>query len=315
MAMNIVASTKNMARDEWLKIRRKGIGGSDASAVAGLNRYKSPVGVFVDKTGQVEPDEAGEAAYWGNVLEDVVAREFTIQTGLRVQRSNKLYQHPKHKFMLGNVDRLILDKGGRGLGILECKTASAYKMGEWEDDQVPDEYAIQLQHYMAVLGVDYGYFAVLIGGQKFQYKLVERNDRIIDSLIQIEDEFWNKHVVPGIPPMIDGSTASTDLLNHLYPVSTPASEVILDDQQAGLVQKLAAAKEDAAVATEQVKRYVNELKSIMGENELAVHNGDILLSWKSNDTTRIDSKRLKQEQPDLYEKYSNTTSARRFLVK
>ncbi|PAD31456.1 YqaJ viral recombinase family nuclease [Paenibacillus sp. 7523-1] len=315
MTMNIAASTKNMARDEWLKIRRKGIGGSDASAVAGLNRYKSPVGVFLDKTGQIEPDEAGEAAYWGNVLEDVVAREFTVQTGLRVQRSNKLYQHPNHKFMLGNVDRLILDKGGRGLGILECKTASAYKMSEWEDEQVPDEYAIQLQHYMAVLGVDYGYFAVLIGGQKFQYKLVERNDRIIDSLIQIEDEFWNRHVVPGIPPMIDGSEASANLLNQLYPVSARASEVILDDQQAGLVRKLLAAKEDAAAAAEQVKRYENELKSIMGENELAIHNGETLLTWKSSESTRIDTKRLKKDQPDLYEKYANTTSSRRFLVK
>ncbi|MCM3206421.1 YqaJ viral recombinase family protein [Paenibacillus illinoisensis] len=315
MSMNIAASTKNMARDEWLRIRRKGIGGSDASAVAGLNRYKSPVGVFLDKTGQIEPDEAGEAAYWGNVLEDVVAREFTVQTGLRVQRSHKLYQHPKHNFMLGNVDRLILDKGGRGLGILECKTASAYKMGEWEDEQVPDEYAIQLQHYMAVLGVDYGYFAVLIGGQKFQYKLVERNDRIIDSLIQIEDEFWNRHVVPGIPPMIDGSDASANLLNQLYPVSAPASEVILDDQQAGLVRKLLAAKEDVAAAAEQAKRYENELKSIMGENELAIHNGETLLSWKSSESTRIDSKRLKKDQPDLYEKYANTTSSRRFLVK
>lgn len=314
MAM-VAASTKNMARDEWLKIRRKGIGGSDASAVAGLNRYKSPVGVFLDKTGQIEPEEAGEAAYWGNVLEDVVAREFTIQTGLRVQRSHKLYQHPEHKFMLGNVDRLIMDKGGRGLGILECKTASAYKAAEWDDERVPDEYAIQLQHYMAVLGVDYGYFAVLIGGQKFQYKLVERNDRIIDSLIQIEDEFWNRHVVPGIPPMIDGSEASANLLNQLYPVSSPASEVILDDKQAGLVCKLVAAKEEAAIAAEEVKRYENELKAIMGENELAIHNGETLLSWKSSETTRIDSKRFKKEQPDLYVKYSNTTSARRFLVK
>lgn len=313
--MSIAAVTKGIDRSEWLKLRRKGIGGSDASAVVGLNRYKSPVGVFMDKTGQIEPEEAGEAAYWGNVLEDVVAREFSLQSGLRVQRSNKLYQHPKHEFMLGNVDRLIMDKGGRGIGILECKTASAYKADEWNDDKVPDEYAIQLQHYMAVLGVDYGYFAVLIGGQKFQYKLVERNDKIIDSLIQIEDEFWNKHVVPGIPPMIDGSDASSDLLNQLYPVSSPATEVILDDKQAGLVQRLVAAKEEAALAAEQVKRYENELKAIMGENELAIHNGEILVSWKSNDTSRIDSKRLKKEQPDLYEKYVNTTSSRRFLVK
>lgn len=315
MAMNVAAITKNMARNEWLKLRRKGIGGSDASAVAGLNRYKSPVGVFLDKTGQIEPDEVGEAAYWGNVLEDVVAREFTIQTGLRVQRSNKLYQHPEHKFMLGNVDRLILDKGGRGLGILECKTANAFKVGEWEDDRVPDEYSIQLQHYMAVLGVNYGYFAVLIGGQKFQYKLVERNERIIDSLIQIEDEFWNKHVVPGVPPLIDGSQASTDLLSQLYPVSAPSSEIILDDKQAKLITQLVAAKEEADTALEQVKRYENELKTIMGENELAIHNGETVLSWKSNDTSRIDSKRLKKEKPELYQKYLNTTSSRRFLVK
>jgi putative phage-type endonuclease len=273
------------------------------------------VGVFLDKTGQIEPDEVGEAAYWGNVLEDVVAREFTIQTGLRVQRSNKLYQHPEHKFMLGNVDRLILDKGGRGLGVLECKTASAFKMDEWEEDKVPDEYSIQLQHYMAVLGVDYGYFAVLIGGQKFQYKLVERNERIIDSLIQIEDEFWNKHVVPGIPPMIDGSQASTDLLSQLYPVSAPSSEIILDDKQAKLIKELVTAKDEADAAMKQVKRYENELKAIMGENELAIHNGETVLSWKSNDISRIDSKRLKKEKPDLYQKYLNTTSSRRFLVK
>lgn len=315
MALSIVTSTKDMARDEWLKFRRKGIGGSDASAVAGLNRYKSPVGVFLEKTGQIEPDEAGEAAYWGNVLEDVVAREFMLQTGLRVKRSHKLYQHPKYKFMLGNVDRLIMDKNGRGLGILECKTASAYKASEWENDQVPDEYAIQLQHYMAVLGVEYGYFAVLIGGQKFQYKLVERNAKIIDSLISIEDEFWNKHIVPGIPPEVDGSDASTELLKHLYPISRPASEIVFNDTQAQLVKQLIIAKEEAATAIEQVKQYENKLKSIMGDKEQAIHNGETLLTWKSTETSRIDSKRLKKEEPLIYEKYLNTTSARRFLVR
>ncbi|MEK5358815.1 YqaJ viral recombinase family nuclease [Paenibacillus sp. FSL L8-0709] len=315
MAMNIAASTKNLAREEWLKLRMKGIGGSDASAVAGLNRYKSPVSVFMEKTGQYQSDPPGEAAYWGNVLEDVVAREFTVQTGLRVQRSNKLYQHPKHSFMLGNVDRLIMDKGGRGLGVLECKTASAYKLGEWEDERVPDEYSIQLQHYMAVLGVEYGYFAVLIGGQKFQYKLVERNDNIIKSLVEIEHDFWNRHVIPAIPPLMDGSDASSDLLSYLYPVSKPASEILLQDDQAALVNRLVAAKEDAKAAEEVVKKFENELKSVMGENEVAIYNGEPVLTWKSNDTTRLDSKRLKKEQPSIFEKYANTTSARRFLVK
>ncbi|ODA07616.1 MULTISPECIES: YqaJ viral recombinase family protein [Paenibacillus] len=315
MAMNIAAITKGIERDEWLRLRKRGIGGSDASAVAGLNRYKSPVGVFLEKTDQIVPDEPGEAAYWGSQLEDLVAREFMNQTGLRVQRSNKMYQHPTHKFMLGNVDRLILDKGGRGLGILECKTASAYKLSEWADDQVPDAYAIQLQHYMAVLGVDYGYFAVLIGGQKFQYKLVERNEGIIDSLIQIEDEFWNKHVIPQVPPMVDGSAASTELLNRLYPASRPATEITLEKDQALLVDKLIAAKEDAKAAEEQVKRLENELKAAIGENEVATYNGEPLVTWKSSQTTRLDTKRLKQEHPHIFEKYANTTSSRRFLVK
>ncbi|MGM1022984.1 MAG: YqaJ viral recombinase family protein [Bacillota bacterium] len=315
MAMNVAAITKGIERDEWLKLRKRGIGGSDASAVAGLNRYKSPVGVFLEKTDQIVPDEPGEAAYWGNQLEDLVAREFMNQTGLRVQRSNKMYQHPDHPFMLGNIDRLIMDKGGRGIGILECKTASAYKLSEWADDQVPDEYAIQLQHYMAVLGVDYGYFAVLIGGQKFQYKLVERNEGIIDSLVQIEGEFWNNHVIPRVPPMVDGSDASTDLLNRLYPTSRPAAEITLEKDQALLVDKLIAAKEDAQVAAEQVKRLENELKAAIGENEVATYNGEPLVTWKSSQTTRLDTKRLKQEQPHIFEKYANTTSSRRFLVK
>lgn len=314
MAMTVAALTKGLERSEWLKLRQKGIGGSDASAVAGLNRYKSPVAVFMEKTGQIEPEEAGEAAYWGTQLEDLVAKEFMARTGLRVQRSNKMYKHPEYPWMLGNVDRLITDEHKRR-GVLECKTTSAYKTDEWQGDRVPDEYTIQLQHYMAVLGVDYGFFAVLIGGNKFEYRYVERNPGIIDSLVKIEKEFWNENVLKGIPPAIDGSQASVDLLNKLYPESKPASEIELTAAQAELVLNLRAAKEDAKAAEELVKAYENELKSIIGENETALFKGEPVATWKSTTSTRLDTSRLKKEQPDLYQKYAVTSSSRRFLVK
>ncbi|MEK4117658.1 YqaJ viral recombinase family protein [Paenibacillus sp. FSL W8-0919] len=314
MAMTVAALTKGLERSEWLKLRQKGIGGSDASAVAGLNRYKSPVAVFMEKTGQIEPEEAGEAAYWGTQLEDLVAKEFMARTGLRVQRSNKMYKHPEYPWMLGNVDRLITDEHKRR-GVLECKTTSAYKADEWQGDRVPDEYTIQLQHYMAVLGVDYGFFAVLIGGNKFEYRYVERNPGIIDSLVKIEKEFWNENVLKGIPPAIDGSQASVDLLNKLYPESKPASEIELTAAQAELVLNLRAAKEDAKAAEELVKAYENELKSIIGENETALFKGEPVATWKSTTSTRLDTSRLKKEQPDLYQKYAVTSSSRRFLVK
>lgn len=314
MAMTVAALTKGLERSEWLKLRQKGIGGSDASAVAGLNRYKSPVAVFMEKTGQIEPEEAGEVAYWGTQLEDLVAKEFMARTGLRVQRSNKMYKHPEYPWMLGNVDRLITDEHKRR-GVLECKTTSAYKADEWQGDRVPDEYSIQLQHYMAVLGVDYGFFAVLIGGNKFEYRYVERNPGIIDSLVKIEKEFWNENVLKGIPPAIDGSQASVDLLNKLYPESKPASEIELTAAQAELVLNLRAAKEDAKAAEELVKVYENELKSIIGENETALFKGEPVATWKSTSSTRLDTSRLKKEQPDLYQKYAVTSSSRRFLVK
>ncbi|NOJ73162.1 YqaJ viral recombinase family protein [Paenibacillus alvei] len=314
MAMSVATVTKGIDRSEWLKLRKRGIGGSDASAVAGLNRYKSPVSVFMEKTGRYEPEEPGEPAYWGNQLEDLVAREFANRTGMRVQRSHKMYRHPRYSFMLGNVDRLIFDKE-RGRGILECKTASAYKLDEWENDRVPDEYAIQLQHYMAVLGLDYGYFAVLIGGNRFEYRFVERNQSIIDSLIKLESQFWNEHVLKGIAPPIDGSQASTDLMNSLYPHSKPASEIELTSEQWELIKALKAAKEEASSADERVKTLENQLKSIIQDNEVALFKGEPVLTWKSSERTRLDTKRLKHHLPDIYEEYTVTTSSRRFLVK
>lgn len=314
MALNVAAVTKGLAQEEWLTLRKQGIGGSDAAAVVGLSRYKSPIAVYMEKTGHVAPEMAGEAAYWGQQLEDVVAREFSTRTGLQVKRSYKMYKHPQYPYMLGNVDRLIRDKE-RGQGILECKTASAYKAMEWQDEGVPDEYMIQLQHYMAVLNVDYGYFAVLIGGNQFQVRFVERNPAIIDSLIELESKFWNEHVLKRTAPPVDGSQASIDLLNELYPASRPASEIELTSKQNELVEELRTAQENAKIAKERVECLKNQLKATMEDNEIALFKGEPVATWKEVSQNRLDTQRLKQEQPEIYQTYIMTKSSRPFLVK
>ena len=125
----IVTKTDVLDRHGWLSIRRKGIGGSDAAKVLGLSKWGGPLTVFLDKTGRLpmEDDEPSEAAYWGTTLEDVVAREFSKRTGLRVQRRNAMFHHPDHPWMIANVDRVIVGSN-RGL---ECKTVSAFKADEW----------------------------------------------------------------------------------------------------------------------------------------------------------------------------------------
>jgi putative phage-type endonuclease len=314
MAMNAVAVTKGLDRSEWLRLRNRGIGGSDAAAVVGMNPWKSKVAVFLEKTGQIEPEEAGEAAYWGTTLEDVVAKEFTLRTGIKAQRSNKLYQHPEHPFMIGNIDRLVTDNHKRR-GILEVKTTSAYKAADWEDGRIPDHYAIQLQHYMAVLGVDYGHFAVLIGGNRFEHRYVERDERVIKYLIEMESHFWREHVLKNNPPLIDGSAASTELLSYLYPMSRPDSIVQLTSDYEDRVKDLREAQQAVKEAEERLEAAKNFIKAAAGDAETILLNGDKVATWKSSERTDLDTKRLKAERPEIYAEYAKTSTVRRFLIK
>ncbi len=138
----VLASTENMAYEDWLEHRKLGIGGSDASVVCGINRYKSPVELWMEKTDQLTYQEAGEAAYWGTLLESLVRDEFTKRTGIKVSHVKQMLQHEKYPFMLANLDGICEDTD-HGTCIFEAKTASAYKAGEWENT-IPDEYMIQV---------------------------------------------------------------------------------------------------------------------------------------------------------------------------
>jgi putative phage-type endonuclease len=310
MALSIV-STKDMDRELWLQYRRKGLGGSDAAAIAGLSKWKSPVAVYLEKIGQTPLEEnQSEAAHFGTILEDVVAQEFTRRTGQKVKRRNAILQHPEYPFMLANVDRLII---GEKTG-LECKTASEYLKGEWEGEEIPAPYLLQCQHYMAVTGYSAWWIAVLIGGNKFVHKKVERDEEIIQYLIQLESDFWNNHVIPQVPPMVDGSEASTELLKKMYPVGEPESETELPLEADELIEQLEQAKQDEKAAAELVTELENRLKAMLGEHETGLASSHIV-TWKTVTSNRIDSKSLAKDHPDIYQKYLKPSVSRRFGVK
>lgn len=308
---NILAVTENMPYEDWLEWRKKGIGGSDASVVCGISRYKSPVELWLDKTGQLPYQEAGEAAYWGTQLEALVRAEFTKRTGIEVAHKGVLLQSEKYPFMLANLDGTC-EHPDYGTCIFEAKTASAYKAEEW-DDAIPDEYQLQIQHYMAVTGYKAAYIAVLIGGNTFRWKLVERDEELISMLIELEADFWH-HVEDGTPPAIDGSNASAKFLSDRFPDSVPKSQITLPDAAADLIQQYDTACEQLEVITERKQEAENKLKELLGENEVGTA-GDRIIVWKSVSQERLDSKTLKAEHPALYQKYANKTSYRRFTIK
>ncbi len=310
MSAKVLVSTENILYADWLEYRKQGIGGSDASVVCGINRYKSPVELWLDKTGQLPPQEAGEAAYWGAQLEPFVRVEFSKRTGIFVAEVDELLQSEEHPFMLANLDG-VCEVPDYGPCVFEAKTASAYKAGEWEDT-IPDEYMCQIQHYMAVTGYKAAYIAVLIGGNTFRWKFVERDEELISMLIELESAFWN-HVQDGTPPPLDGSDASKNFLSERFPSNTPKSHITLPDTAAKLLAQYDEACEQLEVVTKRKQEAENLLKEMMGENEVGTAGGRVV-TWKIVSQERLDSKTLKAEHPTLCKKYINWTSYRRFTI-
>lgn len=307
----VLVNTENLSRQEWLSWRNKGIGGSDVAAVCGISKYKSPVELWMEKTGQIEPKKSSEAAYWGTILEPIVRNEFSLRSNLKVQIVKSMFQHSKYSFMIANLDGLIIDPE-YGKCIFEAKTASSFKQNQWEDN-IPEEYMLQIQHYMAVTGLNKTFIAVLIGGNEFKYKLIKSDNEIINMIIKLENDFWN-HVISNTPPEIDGSEASKGLLNRLYPSSNSKSHITLSNESTKLITQYEISKERESESKQMKNEAINKLKSMLGNSECGIIN-DRKVLWKSFNTEKLNTKKLKQEQPEIYNKYITKTSLRRFSIK
>ena len=308
----ILTSTADLPYEEWLEYRRLGIGGSDASVVCGINQYKSPVELYMDKIGMSLNQEVGDAAYWGTRLESLVREEFTLRTGIEVLPVNQILQSEAHPYMLANLDGLI-EHSEYGSCIFEAKTTNTFLGGKWEGDSIPDEYLLQIQHYMAVTGYNGAYVAVLIGGNTFKWKFIKRDEEIITFLIKLEGNFWG-HVQSGVPPSLDGSDAAADFLNRKFPDSIPLSKIGLPNTALALLAQYDDASQQINLYTEQRQEAENLLKQMLGNHEVGIIT-DRIITWKTVTQERLDSKTLKIEHPTLFKKYSNKSSHRRFSIK
>jgi putative phage-type endonuclease len=255
----------------------------------------------MEKTGQVEPEDISneERIIWGHKLEELVAQRFCEITGKRVRKKGLLRSYRK-PFMQASLDREII---GENAG-LECKTCSGYLAREWEDDKIPDSYYAQVMHYLSVTGMDKFYIACLIGGNQFVWKEIPRNESDIEALEAMEEEFWN-HVTDLTAPPLDGSDSCAQALREKFHggIETPLE---LDAKAMDMVNQYRRLKEAADDIKDEMETIKNILCGTLGDYETA-YAGDIKVSWKTQaGRTTIDSKKLKEEHPDIYEKYSKT---------
>ena len=306
--MKKLISTRNIDKESWLKYRKQGIGGSDAGAVCGLNPYRTAIQVYYDKTSDSIEDVDNEAMRQGRELEEYVARRFCEASGKKVRRANTMFYDEKNPFMIADVDRMIV---GENAG-LECKTASPYSEEKWRDDKIPLSYQLQCYHYMSVCNADSWYIAVLIYGRDFKYYRIERDDEVIENLIRIEKEFWNEYVLKQVIPDPDGSkTADVAIAERFKESKSITIPLTGFDERLERRQEILSLLEKIETEKRQIDQ---ELKLYLGDAEIA-ENKHYRISWKNFSRSSIDEKRLKAEQPEIYEKYRRETTSRRFTVK
>ena len=309
----VAPDVSKLSRSEWLALRRNSLGGSDISSVLGLNRWRSPMEVWADKCGLPVANEMSEAALWGIRLEGLVRAELAHRNGWQIEKPTAMFQHRDIPYFSANVDG-ILDLPGKGLAVVEIKTASSYKESEWKNGQVPPEYMLQGQFYMSVLDVQHCIFGCLLGGQKLIVTEVARDDEMIHDIHRLAVDFWIHHVKSRIPPDPDGSESTAEFLSKLFPVATNAVPIIMTGQADVIIDSWQQAKAAEETAAEQKRLAESSLKAMLQENQQGISPNGWRVSWKEISTTRLDTAKIRAEEPSIMERYGNTTTSRRLSI-
>lgn len=304
---HIAYKTKDMTKAEWLQIRKSGIGGSDAASVLGLNPYKSSVTVFMEKLDYINPKEVNYKMELGNKLEDFVAKEFSLKTGLKVRNINGILKNDKYPYAIANIDRAVVGEKA----FLECIVTNNYSKKTWTKG-VPVYLHIQVNHYMAVSGATHCYVAALIGNEDFIIHRIERDEEIIGEIMKLEELFWEKCILGEDIPALDGSVDYSQVLQGLYKNSKD-EELILFEQEKILERydEITEIYKEIEVERKKIEQY---FKIQLNEYEVGFV-GDRKITWKKQTRNTIDTKRLKNDYPELVANYMKTTTSRVFKVR
>lgn len=304
-----IANITKLTREDWLDLRRKGIGGSDCAAACGLNPWKSKAQLFFEKTGQIDNSlEDNEILRQGRDLEEYVAKRFCEATGKKVRRNNFMMVDNEYPFMIADIDREIVGEKA----ILECKTTSPYGKSNWEDGKIPIQYELQCHHYMAVTGAEKCYIACLIFSTDFIIREIERDEEIIEMIRKQEGEFWNDYVLANEVPAPDGSSLYDDSLKKRFKGGVEETKTIEigNDTFKDYIERKSLIKELEKQNKEIEQTIKLQMKDFnYGENEF------LTVSYKPYTSNRFDSKKLKEDEPELYEKYVKQSEGRRFYLK
>lgn len=278
----------------WNDSRKHGIAISEISAIMGLNPWKSPIQVFMDKMGMSEDSDDNLAMKLGRKLEPVIGELFTEETGLRIT-GGELTAHPQRPLILGTPDFLILDENSG----MEAKSTGFLKHDEWGPqmtDMVPMHYLMQCHGYMAVTNRQTWYLSLLVGGNReFRIYKIARDLEVENRMLDFAEDWYQTHIVGQTAPELDATKSSDAYLKRMFPKHKVDDLLAATDEQRRLMEELAVKRDKLKDLELQTTLIENQLRAEIGDAAGLVCNG-YKATWKSNrDSEVIDYKALVSE--------------------
>lgn len=303
----MITKESTHGHEEWLALRHKYIGGSDAAAVVGMNAYVSPYALWAEKTGRLPGFEGNLATEVGTYLEDFVALKFAQETGKRVRKSNQSWFNDEYPWAIANIDREVMSEDAG----LEIKTTSELNTKKFKNGEYPANYYVQCVHYLAVTGKQRWYLAVLIGNREFKWFTIERDEDEIKALMEAEKQF-KQLIDSDIPPIADGASSTSDTLFALYPDSRDTAIGIgAFEQELENYFRLKAQRDEL---DEKIDGIANRIKAHLGECERG-EGEKYKVSWKTQSRSTFDTKKFIADHPDVdVSAYYKKSTSRPFKV-
>lgn len=299
----------NAEKIQWLQARSRGIGGSEITSVMGLDPYRTPNALWEQKTGRAPDFGGNKYTEMGNYLEPVVAQMFQDKSGYEVYvPAQEHWQHPDYPHLLGTPDRFVSMKHGDG--VLEIKTTQKRISREDVMEGSALNWYFQVQWYMGISGRKKGFLAWLCSGVDFDWIEFDFNPEIFADMVEAGNTFWNDHVLADVPPAPLTKEDIMKTIGRVLPDPIELPEEALQyhfqiKENKAKIKELEGANDELTTA----------VQLLMMDKSIATYQGATLFTWKESNPTRLDQKALKEEHPEVWEKYAKTTSQRTFLVK
>ena len=335
----ILCDCAGMSNDQWLKCRAHGpkgdipytVGGSDVATIFGLSPWMTPLELWMIKKGRMKtpvksnPDQLE----MGHLLEPIAAYWYQKKTGNTVFDDTNLYQHADHPYALANMARRYTRKVDGEPGILECKSCTYHKAGDWADDAYPLYYELQLRFYLSFEETKHGAFSCIWGNNPDNDLAIPEltRDQAKEDMIFERLDQWIWSLEHDKPPTMDDVKPKLALesLARIYGASQAGLPTVeFSPKYERQLRQIALLQGKITDCNAEIKTYEKEIEAhsvriaeIMKEHEhgiLTTTSDKLLIDVVTKTSKRPDSKALKEKYPAAYADVLKTSESRKLKV-